>query len=731
MTVTQPEPDQEGADDNVVRCPDCGMRYHVNFGRIPLLGKKVKCRRCLHMFPVLKQDDWYRDNLPVSMAAYVIYRKHRMRTHNLKYDMDRIQSFKTWLAEYHRQRPETGRGLRAVTVQDVHTYLEELDRSEGDYPHHGMVATLTEFFGILYNEGLVDVNVMEQLRSDMDDVLEDLGPFSHEVELYIKHRRTMNDVASLPFDLVRIKEMEVFLAERERSLITADDDDLEEFFVHISRRFSTEKLDGFRSTVEGLCDVLSSMEVVDVTHLCMADELEWQEIEEHGPDAKDVKRSRVKREKQRLKVNNVVFVVGMVAICFIIWAATWFLDINKRVQSEKAVGKPEVVVVPTPDALPERVEEKAPEPVDEQQIRIQELEAALAAARDQQEEAEQRLKKLTREQAAVIDSQRKKLQMLRERADAAAVRKSLEIEQALQADVEEQVSAAREKQNAEIVPPVRVVPGQMQTTVELSVETESGTVKSPDESVVPSSAGQPTLSEQQSDSSSVKHGVSLPVIPHGSQSDEHTQKADVQRDPNCLQGDCFQGRGSYLYPNGDRYVGMFRDGERHGDGIMYYDNGDRWVGQFVNGRRSGRGVKHLALNEALSNQKLESALEFEQKAEELAQEKIRQHREEEDRTMRSALNEKRAAGELGCVWGECTDGEGVFFYPNGDEYMGDFFGGERQGNGAYLYNTGEKYVGEWHTGRKHGKGVVYFPDGVVMEGRWLADEQVMKYVGPQ
>ena len=38
-----------------------------------------------------------------------------------------------------------------------------------------------------------------------------------------------------------------------------------------------------------------------------------------------------------------------------------------------------------------------------------------------------------------------------------------------------------------------------------------------------------------------------------------------------------QGRGEYIWPNNDRYMGDFADGVKNGNGILYFANGDKRV----------------------------------------------------------------------------------------------------------------------------------------------------------
>ena len=42
----------------------------------------------------------------------------------------------------------------------------------------------------------------------------------------------------------------------------------------------------------------------------------------------------------------------------------------------------------------------------------------------------------------------------------------------------------------------------------------------------------------------------------------------------CISGDCNNGQGTYNKTNGDKYVGEFKKGKRHGNGTYYFNNGE-------------------------------------------------------------------------------------------------------------------------------------------------------------
>ena len=48
--------------------------------------------------------------------------------------------------------------------------------------------------------------------------------------------------------------------------------------------------------------------------------------------------------------------------------------------------------------------------------------------------------------------------------------------------------------------------------------------------------------------------------------------------------------GTATYANGDKYVGEWKDGNKHGQGTYTYADGDKYVGEHKNGKRHGQGT---------------------------------------------------------------------------------------------------------------------------------------------
>ncbi|XP_072042407.1 uncharacterized protein [Amphiura filiformis] len=70
---------------------------------------------------------------------------------------------------------------------------------------------------------------------------------------------------------------------------------------------------------------------------------------------------------------------------------------------------------------------------------------------------------------------------------------------------------------------------------------------------------------------------------------------------------------------------------------------------------------------------------------------------------------------------------GVYIFPNGDKYEGDYLQStdgalERSGNGAHTTAEGVCYEGQWVNDKMTGEGVVRFPSGSMYEGEFVNNQ---------
>jgi len=159
-------------------------------------------------------------------------------------------------------------------------------------------------------------------------------------------------------------------------------------------------------------------------------------------------------------------------------------------------------------------------------------------------------------------------------------------------------------------------------------------------------------------------GYVLPLCP-GSPL-EITRASDYSEWDNC-QGQ-YSAASSLPKHGGDKFVGEFRDGQKHGQGTYVFGPsskgaGNKYVGEWRDNKRHGQGIYTTA---------------------------------------------------------------------DGDKYVGEWWDGYEHGQGTYNWAKGDKYVGEFRDNYKHGQGIQYYADGTVgKEGIWKDNEfQYAKKVTP-
>jgi hypothetical protein len=58
----------------------------------------------------------------------------------------------------------------------------------------------------------------------------------------------------------------------------------------------------------------------------------------------------------------------------------------------------------------------------------------------------------------------------------------------------------------------------------------------------------------------------------------------------CIKGDCMNGQGTFIYSNGEKYVGQFKGGGFHGKGTLTSPDGEKYVGEFKDNMLNGEGI---------------------------------------------------------------------------------------------------------------------------------------------
>ena len=146
----------------------------------------------------------------------------------------------------------------------------------------------------------------------------------------------------------------------------------------------------------------------------------------------------------------------------------------------------------------------------------------------------------------------------------------------------------------------------------------------------------------------------------------------------CVEGDCVNGKGTMAFSTGHEYTGEFKDGVRHGEGVMRMPGGRKIVGVWANNEiRTGT-------YSAPDGTIYEGQWEFRER-----------------------------------------NGQGTLTFPDGRTYVGEFKSGQRHGTGTMTWPDGRVYVGDFEHGTRTGQGTMTYPDGRTVAGQ-LKDGELVK-----
>jgi len=139
------------------------------------------------------------------------------------------------------------------------------------------------------------------------------------------------------------------------------------------------------------------------------------------------------------------------------------------------------------------------------------------------------------------------------------------------------------------------------------------------------------------------------------------------------QGDCINGKGRYLYNDGQVYDGSWLNGKKHGQGHFTYKDQSSYKGSWQNGLRQGQGTYTWPNGQTYKGQFVADKM----------------------------------------------NGQGIVQYANGSRYEGEIVEGVPHGQGTMYYASGQKYQGQWKNNKKHGQGEFYWPSGRQYTGEFF------------
>lgn len=177
-----------------------------------------------------------------------------------------------------------------------------------------------------------------------------------------------------------------------------------------------------------------------------------------------------------------------------------------------------------------------------------------------------------------------------------------------------------------------------------------------------------------------------------------------------------QGKGTYIWANGNRYEGDFVDDEPSGRGKFSFSSGDQYEGEYSKGAFNGKGT-FVAKN----GDKIDGVFRNNLADGPATYVFISGDKYEGGMAGGKMSGKGKYTTKGGDRWeanfvNDLAQGKGIYYFSNGDRYEGDFNDGAMTGKGTYFYSTGYKSEGSYVNAQLSGEGKFFFNDGGWFEG---------------
>ena len=185
------------------------------------------------------------------------------------------------------------------------------------------------------------------------------------------------------------------------------------------------------------------------------------------------------------------------------------------------------------------------------------------------------------------------------------------------------------------------------------------------------------------------------------------------------------GQGTHTWPDGQKYVGEFKVGKSHGQGTLTSPSGSSYVGEYRDGKYNGQGTftspsfgKYVGeYRDGKYNG--QGTVTFPSGGKYVGEWK------DDKPNGQGTLTSPDGRKYVGEFRDDNLNGQGTLTSPSGEKYVGEFRDGNFNGQGTMTLADGHKYVGEYRDGKRSGQGTQTRPNGsVIHSGLWADGEPV-------
>lgn len=195
--------------------------------------------------------------------------------------------------------------------------------------------------------------------------------------------------------------------------------------------------------------------------------------------------------------------------------------------------------------------------------------------------------------------------------------------------------------------------------------------------------------------------------------------------PKCLEGNCKNKIGTYLYSDSSIYIGSFSDKLRNGQGKITYKSGATYEGEWVSDKREGQGVFIDSLKTKYEGAWLDDKENGIGKFTDTKGNVYEGTWTNGELTGLIILRYKNGSLFEG-QFNKGFNGQGKLTYKDGSIYSGNFVNNKRSGYGELIYHFGLTYKGNWVSNEVEGQGQFYLTSSQlqIAQGIWKTDKTI-------
>lgn len=167
----------------------------------------------------------------------------------------------------------------------------------------------------------------------------------------------------------------------------------------------------------------------------------------------------------------------------------------------------------------------------------------------------------------------------------------------------------------------------------------------------------------------------------------------------CVEGNCKNKEGKFIYDSGDYYIGQWFNKLRQGEGSLFSKNGDIiYKGSWLNDLKNGYGEMHYSNGDIYIG-----------------------YWNNNERSGNGEMSFANGNNYKGTWLSDKMNGQGKLLFKSGAQYAGTFKENEFEGQGNYFFTKGSDFImysGSFSKGKYHGEGELKFVNGDIFEGNW-------------